>query len=312
VENPVNFIILSRRNWIINERSDITDSAEISTQVSTQARIAVYDDLLSSPRVVDVEPAPILEFIESITTITYELSHGQGGSLPYTVIREIVENFIHANFKECTVSILDGGNTLRFSDQGPGIEKKDLVLQPGVSSATANMKRFIKGVGSGFPVVREYLNHTHGFLSIDDNATMGTIITLEANDINAVSPQVEAAPVIHLNNDSDINGIDQPTSINTQISDIKQRQIISSFVPAQPEIRLQDREDQALLLLVEKGMLGSGELAGLLNISAPTATRLLQKLESLGMVETAQFKKRILSNAGLAYTQKLLGSAPAF
>ena len=41
------------------------------------------------------------------------------------VIREIVENFIHAHFVEPIISILDGGNTIRFADQGPGIEDKE-------------------------------------------------------------------------------------------------------------------------------------------------------------------------------------------
>ena len=38
------------------------------------------------------------------------------------VIREIVENFVHAHFAEPIISILDGGDTIRFADQGPGID----------------------------------------------------------------------------------------------------------------------------------------------------------------------------------------------
>ena len=55
-------------------------------------------------------------------------------------------------------------------------------------------------------------------------------------------------------------------------------------------------------------MLGPVDLGALLGVSAPTATRILQKLENLGMVETTQLKKRILSNVGLAYVQQQLGT----
>jgi DNA-binding MarR family transcriptional regulator len=66
------------------------------------------------------------------------------------------------------------------------------------------------------------------------------------------------------------------------------------------------REEEALFLLYEKGMLGPSELAGPLGVSKPTATRLLQKLERLGMAESTSIKKRILSNAGVAYVQRML------
>ncbi len=46
---------------------------------------------------------------------------------------------------------MDKGNTIRFADQGPGIAHKDLVQEPGFSSATEPMKRYIRGVGSGLP-----------------------------------------------------------------------------------------------------------------------------------------------------------------
>ena len=121
-----------------------------ATQV---ARIAVYDDLLSAPRIVEIQPADAAHYIDSIASTTYELAAQQGGVIPYTVIREVSENFIHAKFKEITVSILDKGCTIRFADQGPGIENKERAQLPGFSSATAEMKDYIRGVGSGLPIV---------------------------------------------------------------------------------------------------------------------------------------------------------------
>lgn len=269
------------------------------------ARIAVYDDLLSAPRVVDVPPQGVHDFIESIASTTYELSHQQGGVLPYTVIREITENFIHAGFLECTVSILDEGNTLRFADQGPGILKKDLVLQPGVSSATHKMKDYIRGVGSGFPIVREYLSSSHGFMNIDDNAEDGVVVTISlAVDTPSASQNVATqshTPVVETTK----------TSIGTP--DVDPYPVLTSSTPSNEtrtvlDVDLSNREERALLLLSEQGILGPVDMAEHLGISAPTATRLLQRLELLGMVESTQLKKRILSNAGMTYVQELLVS----
>lgn len=148
--------------------------------VDSIARIALYDDLLSAPRVTEVMPAPTGEFIDNLSTLVYEQAKASGGTIPYTVIREVSENFIHARFNEATVSILNSGNTIRFSDQGPGIACKDRVQLPGFSSAIEPMKRYIRGVGSGLPIVREYLDYTGGTISIEDNLGTGSVVTINA------------------------------------------------------------------------------------------------------------------------------------
>ena len=94
---------------------------------------------------------------------------------PYTVIREVSENFIHARFAEIIVSILDEGNTIRFADQGPGIMMKDKAQLPGFTSAIEPMKHYIRGVGSGLPIVKEYLDFSHGTISIEDNLGTGAV-----------------------------------------------------------------------------------------------------------------------------------------
>jgi hypothetical protein len=240
--------------------------------VRTRARIAIYDDLMSAPRIIDVEPAPVLEFIERIASTTYELAQNQGGSLPYSVIREIAENFIHALFTECTVSVLDKGNTICFSDQGPGIEKKRLVQQPGITSASSEMKRFIRGVGSGFPLVKEYLNYRNGYLSIDDNAQKGTVITL------SVQPE-------------------------TPISRIPIRSSGEQPQSQQIAYDLDHRSLKVLHLLYEKGILGPSDLMDPLAVSAATAHRILNGLEKKGLIESTPHRKRILSSAGAAFLE---------
>ena len=120
----------------------------------------LYDDLRSAPRVVEIKPADTAAYIEALASTVYEQSHGAGGTIPYTVIREVSENFIHARFKEVVVSILDKGNTIRFADHGPGIPSKEKAQMPGFSSAVEPMKNYIRGVGSGLPIVRA-VSYTH-------------------------------------------------------------------------------------------------------------------------------------------------------
>lgn len=146
--------------------------------IDTPARIAIYDDMKSAPRVIQIQGASTHEYIEHIASLTFKNAKEAGGLIPYTVIREVSENFIHANFQEVIVSIMDKGNTIRFADQGPGIKQKDQVTLPGFSSATEPMKRYIRGVGSGLPIVQDYLDTTHGYIKIEDNVRGGAVVTV--------------------------------------------------------------------------------------------------------------------------------------
>lgn len=166
------------------------------THVHAIARIALYDDLRSAPRVTEIHPAPTAEFIENLASKIYEQAKNAGGTIPYTVIREVSENFIHARFAEATVSILDDGNTIRFADQGPGIPYKDQAQIPGFTSAIEPMKHYIRGVGSGLPIVKEYLDFSHGTITIEDNLGTGAVVTisLRAGEPSAI-PGADLAPM---------------------------------------------------------------------------------------------------------------------
>lgn len=168
----------SQQNPGENPGENISESTNAPMVVSNPARIAVYDDDAAAPRVVMVEPKDVRSFLEEITATVNRLSHEQGGTIPFMVIREIVENFIHAYFKAPTITILDGGNTIRFSDQGPGIKQKDLALEYGTSSATEEMKHYIRGVGSGLPYAQQYMVDKGGSLDIEDNLGGGTVVTI--------------------------------------------------------------------------------------------------------------------------------------
>ena len=230
--------------------------------VRAPARIACYDDLRSAPRITEVPPAGTAEFIESLASGVYTQAREAGGGIPYTVIREVVENFIHADFTEIVVSILDGGDTIRFADQGPGIAQKDKAQLPGFTSATEPMKRYIRGVGSGLPIVKEYLDISHGVVTIEDNLTSGAVVTVSlAKERNAGSGERAAARKV-------------------------------------PLPQLSARERTFLSLLVEEGPLGVTELSKLTDVPASSTHVLLTKMEQSGLVEKTAGQKRIPTDYG--------------
>ncbi len=161
-----------------NEGEQVTAQAP---KAMYAARIAVYDDMLSTPRVIVIEPQDVRTYLEETTNTVYQCMKEQGGRISLMVIREIVENFIHAHFAEPIISILDGGDTIRFADQGPGIDDKERAFDFGVTSANSKMKRYIRGTGAGFPMVQEYLENAGGAVSIEDNMGNGTVVTVSLN-----------------------------------------------------------------------------------------------------------------------------------
>lgn len=163
------------------EREEGEQPTARAPQAMYAARIAVYDDMLSTPRVIVIEPQDVRTYLEETTNTVYQCMKEQGGHISLMVIREIVENFIHAHFAEPIISILDGGDTIRFADQGPGIDDKERAFDFGVTSANSKMKRYIRGTGAGFPMVQEYLENAGGAVSIEDNMGNGTVVTVSLN-----------------------------------------------------------------------------------------------------------------------------------
>lgn len=213
--------------------------------ITSPARIAIYDNLKSAPRVIQIDGAPTHEYIERIASLTYKHAKEEGGIIPYTVIREVSENFIHARFQEIVVSIMDKGNTIRFADQGPGISNKDLVQEPGFSSATEPMKRYIRGVGSGLPIVRDYLNTTHGYIQIEDNINKGSVVTIS----------LVAARSIH------------------------------DGEPAEDLPELTDNEERILLALLPDKTLGVTEMHNQTGIAVSSIHTAFSKMEEKGLME---------------------------
>lgn len=263
--------------------------------VDSPARIALYDDMLSSPRIIDVEPAETGEFIGKLSAEIYNQAQQLGGSIPYTIIAQVTENFIHASFKEMVVSIFDGGNTIRFTDQGPGIADKKKAQQPGYSSATKEMKSFINGVGSGLPIVREYLDTKHGTIHIEDNINSGAVITISliknADDHvhNQEIPISIDLTTRSMNRTAEQKDITASTGGASTDNSLRSLQLIISS--------LSKRELSILYLFRANDVWGITDISRETSIPASSTSNLLSKLEQMGILVKVG-KKRALSELG--------------
>ena len=251
-----------------------TDQFDYS-HVTTTARVALYDDLKSAPRITEIQPDATNEYIEKLTTTIYEQAKLAGGKVPYTLIREVSENFIHAKFQEIVVSILDDGNTIRFADQGPGIQEKEKAQKPGFSSAIEPMKKYIRGVGSGFPIVKDYLDDREGTIIIEDNLVSGAVVTISLEK-KPSEPAVTARQTIRQN-----------------------------AIRAVPPIPLSEREKAFMTMLLREGELGVTELSELTGTPASSTYNTLKKLEEAGLAEKTTGKKRWLTELGCQIASEL-------
>jgi anti-sigma regulatory factor (Ser/Thr protein kinase) len=234
-------------------------------------RIAVYADPHSPPLVISVADYPLEEdyvpqLVETLSTRAHSLAREQGGRIPLSVFRELVENLVHASFAGAVVTILDSGNTIRVSDRGPGIPDKSAALRPGFTSADADAKRFIRGVGSGFSVVRETLASLDGVLELDDNLGRGTVVTARVYPLPNIP--LASTPV--------------------------------------PSYNLSERQLKTLLLTVELAPVGPTRVAQELGVSTSTAYRDLVSLEGAGFVTSGETGHRSVTDAGLAYLDSVL------
>lgn len=239
------------------------DADDAAATADPEVRLAIYDSPLAAPRIVSLHGHEFHAFVGDLAARTYNHARERGGRIPYVVIREIVENLIHAYFQGAVISILDEGNTIRISDQGPGIPDKHKAVLPGFTTATPSMRRYIKGVGSGLPVAKEQLAFLGGTINIDDNLTGGTVVTLTV-------------------------GAEPPTRPAQPAGDRERR----------PE--LTPRQKKVLLLIAELGSAGPSVIAKELGISQSTAYRELLWLARWRLTDSRGAGKRTLTEEGVA------------
>lgn len=297
------------------------------TRVNAVARIALYDDLRSAPRVTEIQPATTAEFIENLASKIYEQARAAGGTIPYTVVREVTENFIHARFTEIIVSILDDGNTIRFADQGPGINQKEKAQLPGFTSAIEPMKHYIRGVGSGLPIVKEYLDLSHGTITIEDNLGTGAVVTISMipdaqagaeNPMAQATPQgsYPAAAPYPYHEDPRIPQAGSHRPVQQRTNPDPRMGVPSGWDPARygndftktplslvPP--LNQRERDFLPIFLSEGALGVTDISRLTGVAPSSTYVTLSKLEEAGLIEKTVGQKRILTDLGYQVANSL-------
>ncbi len=274
-----------------NTKLNIADNSDASggNIGKIPARIAVYDNMRSIPRIVDLSYNNISDFINETSQKTYNLSHEIGGRIPYTIIKEIIENLIHADFKEVVITILERGDHIIITDQGPGIEDKEKAFLPGYTSATTKMKEYIKGVGSGFPIVKETITFSGGSIDVKDNIRKGTVISLKL-------VQPEKSEQIKETGIKTIDGA--PTVVPSE-----DKKIITDDIDKLDHKVLSDRQTKILFVILELEEAGPSTIASELGFSLSTSYRELIYLEKSKLLTSSSNGKRKLSKKGAKFLE---------
>lgn len=240
---------------------------------SISVRVAVYPQS-GEPEVTEVAAASPRAATAKLTRLVMDEVRAAGGKAPEAAVREVIENLIHADYRGVVVSILDGGDGVRVSDKGPGIEDKRRVVEFGFSGATSEAAKEIRGVGAGLGIARAAAEEVGGTVTIEDNIGGGTVTT-----ISAPGEAEQQKPT----------GGDSPRQTQPQ-----QRR----YPDAVPRMDISERQQKALITVLEYGEVGPSTVADTLGISVSTAYRDLSVLEEHGLLLSDESGKRIVSPLG--------------
>jgi hypothetical protein len=250
-----------------DEQPDLDAVRETPPGAEPTILVAHYMGTRTPPSVYNVGAGDAGATVAEAAGLVEQLVAKDGGRLPALAVRELVGNVVHAGLEGAVISVLDGGNTLRVSDRGPGIRDKEKAQLPGFTTAGPDQRRSIRGVGSGLSLARESLEAVGGYIEIDDNLGGGTVVTAHIPGSPAPDP-------------ADAREGRGPV--------------------------LTERQLRALLLIVELGPVGPTPLARELGVSASTAYRDLVALEEADLVATAGAGARTITDEGLGYLQTVL------
>ncbi len=239
------------------------DRAEIS------ARIAVYPPG-ADPEITEIAAADSRSATAKFTRSVMGKVRELGGEVPEEAVREVVENLIHAEYKGVVVSVLDGGNLVRVSDRGPGIQNKERAVEFGFSGASQAVLEEIRGVGAGLGMARTAAEKAGGALTVEDNIGGGTVATISVGDAPQAAPEEPQAS----------------------------RPAPRKYPDGVPRMNISERQQKVLITVLECGEVGPSTVAEQLEISVSTAYRDLSVLEEHGLVQAHESGKRLISPLG--------------
>ena len=241
-----------------------SDRADISV------RIAAYlPD--AEPEVTEVAASDPRSATAKLTRFVMGKVEESNGGVPGDAVREVLENLIHADYRGVVISVLDGGDTVRVSDRGPGIQNKQRAVEFGFSGASPEAVEQIRGVGAGLGMARAAAEKAGGSLTVEDNIGGGTVTTVTVTGGQGAS--VEEAPAA-------------PAAPARRYPD------------GVPRMNISERQQKVLITVLECGEVGPSTVADLLEISVSTAYRDLSVLEEHGLVQADESGKRLISPLG--------------
>ena len=234
-------------------------------------RIAVYPRS-GEPEVTEVAAANPRSATAKFTRFVMDVVGEAGGRVPEESVREVIENLVHAGYRGVVISVLDGGDVVRVSDKGPGVEHKERAMEFGFSGATPGALREIRGVGAGLGIARAAAAKVGGSVTVEDNIGGGTVATISVpgGEGTAGGGQDAAA---------------KPPP---------QRR----YPDGVPRMNISERQQKVLITVLECGEVGPSTVADRLEISVSTAYRDLSVLEEHGLVATDETGKRVISPLG--------------
>ena len=249
-------------------------------QAGAGVRIVVYPQG-GEPEITEVSAANPRSATQKFTRTASEKVREAGGKVPEESIREVVENLIHAGYNGVVISVLDGGNVVRVSDKGPGVENKSRAMEFGFSGATPEVMREIRGVGAGLGIARAAAEKAGGRVTIEDNIGGGTVVTISVTGEAQVEKEGKPA--------------ESPAS---------QRR----YPDGVPRMNISERQQKVLITVLECGEVGPSTVADRLEISVSTAYRDLSVLEEHGLVQADESGKRLISPLGRDLVEAIINS----
>lgn len=237
-------------------------------QVRFSARVVLYDSPKAQPEIETLEALTAEQFVEALAARVHELARGAGGNISYSPLREVIENLVHADFKDPIVTIDQDGNRVRVSDHGSGIKDPEKACERGFTTATGSALAIIKGVGNGLAYCKEILASVGGGIELESNIGAGTVVTL-------------------------------------WVPKVSSELIVSEDDAELPKIDLSDRQKKVLFLVMELGEAGPSQVASELRISLSSAYRDLRQLEEAGLIRSDGEGKRGLAALGVKYLEMI-------
>jgi len=153
--------------------------------------VAVYTSASEPPELSELSDADAGVLVERLFEAV-----ARWASLPVVAVREIIENLVHAGFRDALVSVLCDGRVVRVSDSGPGIDDPLLATQPGFTTAGPEERRVVRGAGCGLPLAASLMDAEGGALELANNLGGGTVVTLSAPSLPPADEE-PATPTPH-------------------------------------------------------------------------------------------------------------------